>query len=58
MEQVRQGCLEMLGEAMDLYEGECRLPFADHFDLWYPSHLERTCLMRKNTVDDVVVAFK
>ena len=58
MESARQGCIELLKEAMDLYGGRYLLPFAGHFALWHPSHLKYVQLMRKNTVDDILEAFE
>ncbi|MGH9944782.1 MAG: Rieske 2Fe-2S domain-containing protein [Pyrinomonadaceae bacterium] len=57
-ERARQGKLQMLKEAMELYGGEFLLPFASHFALWHPSHREFMRMLRVNTIDDVVRAFE
>jgi CMP-N-acetylneuraminate monooxygenase len=57
-ERSRQGILHMLKEAVEMYGGKIVLPFAGHFSLWHPSHEPYVRAMRKNTVDDVVEAFK
>jgi len=57
-EQGRQGCIEVLREAMRLYGGEYLLPMACHFALWHPSHLGYSRLTRKNTVIDIAAAFE
>jgi len=57
-ERSRQGILHMLTEAVEMYGAKTVLPFAGHFSLWHPSHEKYVRAMRKNTVDDVVQAFK
>jgi CMP-N-acetylneuraminate monooxygenase len=57
MERACQGKLHMLQEAMQLYRGKYLLPIASHFALWHPTHREYVCMMRTNTLDDVVGAF-
>jgi CMP-N-acetylneuraminate monooxygenase len=53
----RQGILNMLKEAVEMYGGQTILPFAGHFSLWHPAHETYVRAMHKNTVDDVARAF-
>jgi CMP-N-acetylneuraminate monooxygenase len=53
----RQGILNMLKEAVEMYGGQTILPFAGHFSLWHPTHESYVRAMHKNTVDDVTRAF-
>lgn len=56
-ERARQGKLQMLKEAMELYDSSYLLPFASHFALWHPEHRQYMKQLRVNTIDDVVAAF-
>lgn len=56
MEQAKEGVLEMLREAVELYGAHYLLPFASFFTLWHPDHRRYLGLMRRNTPEDVVEA--
>jgi CMP-N-acetylneuraminate monooxygenase len=57
-ERARIGMLRMLHQAVRIYQPRYLLPFASHFCLWHPTHREFAKTLRKNTVDDVVRAFR
>ena len=55
-EKAKNGMLEMLDRACKLYDATFLLPFASHFDLHLPEHVEyRDILLKhgKNTIMDV-----
>lgn len=56
--RARAGILRMLKEAATLYGGKAILPFAGHFALVHPTHAPYVAALKKNTVDDVVEAFR
>ncbi|MED2255219.1 Rieske 2Fe-2S domain-containing protein [Brevibacillus parabrevis] len=58
LENSRLGLLKMLTQAVDLYGAKSLIPFASHFNLWHPTHRNYVKKLRKNTVMDVVEAFK
>ncbi len=58
LEKSRLGLLKMLTQAIDLYGAKSLIPFASHFNLWHPTHRKYVEKLRKNTVMDVVEAFK
>lgn len=58
LENSRLGLLKMLKQAVDLYGAKSIIPFASHFALWHPTHRSYVKKLRKNTVMDVVEAFK
>ncbi len=57
MERACQGRLEMLVEALNVYNANYLLPFASYFKLWLPKHREYLSQMRTNTLDEVVAHF-
>ncbi len=57
-ERSRLGMLRMLHQAVKRYSPRYLVPFASHFTLWHPSHREYARLFRKNTLDDVLRAFR
>jgi CMP-N-acetylneuraminate monooxygenase len=57
-ERARLGMLRMLHQAVKVYRPRYLLPFASYFTLWHPSHREYVREMRRNTLDDVVRAFR
>ncbi|WP_233706999.1 MBL fold metallo-hydrolase [Helicobacter equorum] len=50
--------LEMLTQMAKEFKAKYFLPFASHFILNHPKHLPYMNLMRKNTIQDVINAFK
>jgi len=48
-----EGKLQLIREATKLYAPSAVLPFASHFALWHPSHLQYSSLMKRNTLADV-----
>src|SRR5262249_34229909 len=47
------GKLQLIREATTLYGASAVLPFASHFVLWHPAHLQYASLMKRNTLADV-----
>lgn len=58
IENSNNGMLEMLGSAIDLYGANYLIPYAGHFTLWHPVHINYLDKISKNTVDDVVEYLK
>ena len=48
-----EGKLQLIREATKIYGASAVLPFASHFALWHPSHLQYASLMKRNTLADV-----
>lgn len=57
-EKSRVATLDMLVEACRLYGARYFIPFASHFILNNPKHIEYMKLVRKNTIYDVVQKFE
>ena len=57
MERSRQGSLDMLRDAVDVYGARYLLPFASFFTLWHPDHRTYLELFRKNSPADVAAFF-
>jgi len=51
-----EGKLQLIREATKIYGASAVLPFASHFALWHPSHLQYASLMTRNTLADVTAA--
>lgn len=54
MRNSNEGMLEMLKSSVDLYGADYVLPYAGHFTLWHPDHMDYLDISIKNTIDDVV----
>lgn len=57
-EKSRLATLEMLKEACKMYSAKYFMPFASHFILNNPQHLDYMKILRKNVLDDCLKAFK
>ena len=51
--QMCEGKLALIREAAALYGASAVLPFASHFTLWHPDHLNHAAMMKRNTHADV-----
>ena len=58
MERACHGRLDMLVEALGVYNANRLLPFASYFKLWLPKHRQYLAQMRTNTLDEVVDHFR
>ena len=58
MNTAKKATLDMLVQVTKIYSAKYFLPFAGHFILGHPKHINYMDLMRKNTVDDVINYFK
>lgn len=58
MQRSKEGLIENLKQAVTLYGASHVLPFASHFQLGYPAHRLFNGMIKKNTVMDVVEAFR
>ena len=52
-ERVKHGTIEMLRQAMKMYQAKFLLPFASHFRLQHPKHEDYDLRVGKNTIIDV-----
>lgn len=52
-DKVKVGTLEMLGQAMEMYQAKFLLPFASHFRLQHPDHEQFNLNIGKNSIVDV-----
>lgn len=57
-EKSRIATLDMLKDVCRLYNAKYFIPFASHFILNNPKHIEYMKLIRKNTIYDVIHSFK
>ncbi|MDO8599257.1 MAG: DUF1858 domain-containing protein [bacterium] len=57
-DRARKGYLTMIRKAVDIYRAQFVLPFASHFVLGHPDHDAYDTAIGRNTLDDVVAAFR